>query len=269
MKKILQYRELILELIFRDLKLQYQRPFLGFLWMLIIPFSTAIIYKVLFSDFLRVTSGEYPFFIYLITALLPWNYFASSIQRSSRCILDSRNIIHQISFPKYLLPVSVVLVNLINFLPTLLVLIAFLIVFKVSITIAIIFVPLVVLIQTCLIIGLSFIVSALQVIYRDVEYLIQIMLMALFFLTPGVYTLNELINKGNPVFVKIYMLNPLVGMLNLYRVVFIGGYFRALPKEANFFNTFINPFLWAVAVLFIGYAIFKKYETRFFDYLHI
>lgn len=269
MKQLYKYRELIFELAFRDLKLQYRKPFLGFLWMLIIPFCTAIVYKVLFSDFFHASSGNYPFFIHLLTALLPWNYFISSIQRSSKCILDSRNIINQMSFPKLLLPVSVVLVNLINFLPTLLVLAGFLIAFKVKFAVLVILLPAVILLQTCLIIGLSFLVSGLQVIYRDTEYVVQIVLMALFFLTPGVYTLEELLSKTSPFFVKIYMLNPLVGILNLYRVSFIGGYLSYLPKEANFLNTVVSPVLCSAAILLAGYIVFKKCERSFFDHLNL
>lgn len=268
MRQLFKYNELIFELTLRDLKLQHRKPYFGFLWMLIIPFCTAIIYKVLFSDFFHATRGDYPFFIHLITALLPWNYFVSSIQRANRCILDSKNIISQLSFPRYLLPISAVLVNLINFLPTLLVLTLFLVAFRVKLTVLIFFLPVVILIQTCLIIGLAFLVSSLQVIYRDTEYVIQIMLMALFFLTPGVYTLEDLISKSSGFFTKIYLLNPLVGITNLYRIVFIGGYLSALPKEAGFFNTFINPLLWSFALVFIGYFIFNKYEKRFFDYLN-
>lgn len=269
MKQIFEYKDLICELAFRDLKVRYRKPLLGFLWMFIIPFCTAIIYKVLFSDFMRVTSSEYPFFIHLITAMLPWNYFASSIQGSARCILDSRQIINQISFPKYLLPISIVFANLINFLPTILVLLGFLVLFNISFTVWIVLLPIVILIQTCLIIGLSLLVAGLQVIYRDVEYIIQVMLMVLFFLTPGVYTIGEVINKANPFFTKVYMLNPLVGILNLYRVTFIGGYLNRLPKEVNFFNTFINPILWAIVILFIGYYIFKKCEKRLRDYINL
>lgn len=269
MKQIFEYKDLIYELAFRDLKLRYRKPLLGFLWMFIIPFCTAIIYKVLFSDFMRVTSSEYPFFIHLITALLPWNYFASSIQSSARCILDSRHIINQISFPKYLLPISIVFANLINFLPITLVLLGFIVIFHIRVSILIIFLPIVILIQTCLIIGLSLLVAGLQVIYRDVEYIIQVMLMVLFFLTPGVYIVNEVINRSHPFIVQIYLLNPLVGILNLYRIVFIGGYLEHLPREVNFLNTFINPVLWTLAILFIGYSVFKKCEKRFRDYINL
>jgi lipopolysaccharide transport system permease protein len=269
MKQIFEYRYLIYELAFRDLKLRYRKPLLGFLWMFIIPFCTAVIYKVLFSDFMHVTSGEYPFFIHLITAMLPWNYFVSSIQGSARGILDARNIINQISFPKYLLPISIVFSNLINFLPTILVLLGFLILFHINLTVWIVILPIVILIQTCLIIGLSFLAAGLEVIYRDVEYIIQVVLMALFFLTPGVYTIGEVINRASPLFTKVYMLNPLVGILNLYRVAFIGGYLNRLPKEVNFFNMFINPILWAAIILFIGYLIFKKCEKRFRDYVNL
>ncbi len=268
MRDLLQYKELILELTLRDLKLQHRKPYFGFLWMLIIPFCTAIIYKILFSDFFHATSGGYPFFIHLITALLPWNYLASSVQRASRSILDSKNIISRLSFPKYLLPVSAVLVNLINFLPAILVMELFLVAFKVKLTWLIVFLPLVILVHSCMIMGLSFLVAAGQVIYRDTEYIIQIMLMAVFFLTPGVYTLEELGTKCSPFFMKIYLLNPLVGITNMYRIAFIGDYASILPKEADIFNTYVNPVLWSVGILFFGYFIFKKYEKDFLEHLH-
>jgi len=269
MRDIFKYKDLIFQLAFRDLKLLYRRPFLGFLWMLVIPLTTAIIYKILFSDFMHASSGKYPFFIHLLTALLPWNYFAASVSQSSTRILASKKIIGQMSFPKYLLPLSTVLVNLIIFLPTLIVLMGSLIAFKVSLSAWIVFLPAVVLIQTCLIIGVSFIVSSLQVIYRDTEYFIQIFITALFFLTPGVYTLSDLTGRANPILVKIYMLNPLVGILNLYRIVLIKGYWSDLPGEVNFLNTFVYPVLWAVFILFLGYYVFKKYEKSFFDHVYL
>ena len=269
MQDLIQYKRLVWELALRDIKLRYRKPFLGFLWMLIIPFCTAIVYKILFSDFFRTSSGTIPFFIHLLTAMLPWAYFTSSIQSASQSILSNRNIINQISFPRYLLPLGAVLSNLINFLPTILVLILFLLVFKIKLSGLIVLLPVVILIQTFLIAGLSFLVSGLQVIYRDVEYIIQVVLMVSFFLTPGVYTLEDLVNKSSPFFVKMYMLNPLVGILNLYRIVFIGGYLSYLPRQANLFNTLINPVLWAIAVLFIGYFVFKHCEKRFADYINV
>lgn len=253
----------------RDLKLRYRKPFLGFLWMLIMPLSTALIYKILFSDFMRITSSHYPFFIHLITAMLPWNYLASSVQVATNSVLGSRNIISQASFPKYLLPISIVLANLINFLPSVLVLLAFLIAFNVKVGLLLLLLPLVILLHTLLITGLSLLVSALQVIYRDVEYVVQVMLVALFFLAPGVYTLEEVVKRASPFFVKVYMLNPLVGMMNLYRIAFIKGYWESLPAQAGIFNTLVLPAFSAVAVLAGGYFVFKRHEGRFSDYINI
>jgi ABC-2 type transport system permease protein len=201
--------------------------------------------------------------------MLPWNYFASSLQRANRSILESKHILSQITFPRYLLPVSAVLANLLNFLPTLVVLLVFLIAFKVRLTFWVILLPLVILIQTALIIGLALLVSSLQVIYRDVEYVLQIMLMALFFLTPAVYTLEELVSKSTPFFLKIYLLNPLVAILNLYRGVFIQGYFASLPQGVNILNTVISPVLWAIVALIVGHFIFHKLEENFFDHLKL
>jgi len=269
MKNLLEYKSLIYELALRDLKIRYRRPFFGFFWMFIMPFSTAIIYKVLFSDFMHVTSGKYPFFIHLITALLPWGYFATAVQGSSGCILSSRNIINQISFPKYLIPVSTVFANLINFLPTMIILLGFIAAFNVKISLLIVLLPAVIAIHTCLIIGLSLLVSGLQVIYRDTEYILQVIIMVLFFLTPGVYTLEEVIAKSPPFIAKAYMLNPFVGLTNLYRIVLIGDYLKDMPGEINFLNTTAVPVLFSIGALFAGYFIFKKYENRFSDYLNV
>jgi len=269
MKNFFKYRGLIYELAVRDMKLRYRRPFFGFLWLLILPFCTAFIYKVLFSDFMHVTSGKYPFFIHLITALLPWSYFSSSIQGSVKSILDSRNMINQISFPKYLLPVSTVIAGLINFLPSMIVLLGFLAAFHIKISLFIVFLPFVVLIQTCMTIGLSLLVASLEVIYRDVEYVLQVILMALLFLIPAVYTLEELIQKTSASFATAYMLNPLVGITNLYRIVFIGDYMHDMPKEINVLNTLIVPVFCSILILITGYAVFKKYESRFSDYINV
>ena len=268
-KDSLQHKGLIYELAIRDLKVRYRKPFLGFFWMLIMPLCTAIIYKILFSDFMHVSSGNYPFFIHLITALLPWTYFTNSVQGAAGSILGSKNIIKQISFPKYLLPLSTILANLINFFPAILVLLGFLAAFHIRISGLIIFLPVVILTQTLLIVGISFAVSSLQVIYRDTEYIIQVLLMILFFLTPGVYTLEELINKTPSPFVKIYMLNPLVGIVNLYRIVFIGSYVNNMPKEISFLNTLAWPILCSLAALAVGHYVFHKCESKFSDYLNV
>ncbi len=269
LKGFFKYKGLIYELAIRDIKLRYRKPYLGFFWMLIIPFATAIVYKVLFSDFLHVASSPYPFFIYLLTALLPWSYFHSAVQTACRSILDNRNIVSQISFPKYILPVSTVLANLINFLPTILVLLGFLVVFRVKVGISILFLPAVILIQTCMIMGLALLVSSLQVIYRDVEYISQLLLMVMFFLTPGVYTLEELISKASPLFSKIYMLNPLVGILNLYRIAFIGDYFKNMPGQVNALNTLFVPVLSSLVLLSIGIFVFTRQEKKFFDHVNL
>ncbi len=99
-----------------------------------------------------------------------------------------------------------------------------------------------------------------------VYIIIQVIFLALFFLTPGVYTLQEVIKTASPFFIKIYLLNPLVGLLNLYRIVFIRGYLNTLPKEVNLLNTLISPVLCSGAILFVGYFIFNRYEERFPDY---
>ena len=117
--------------------------------------------------------------------------------------------------------------------------------------------------------GLSLLAASLEVIYRDVEYVLQVILMALLFLIPSVYTLEELIQKTTSSFSQGYMLNPLVGITNLYRIVVIGDYIHDMPKEVNLLNTLIIPAFCSIVILITGYAVFKKYESRFSDYINV
>lgn len=260
---------MVYELALRDIKIRYRRPLLGFLWMLIIPLVTAFVYKILFSDFMHTSSGTYPFFIHLLTALIPWTYFSSAIQASTTSVMASKNIFHQVGFPKYLIPFSTVCAGLINFLPGILVLVCVIPLFGIKLSVFIIALPLVVAVHTCLIAGISFVTSCLQVVYRDTEYVVQLALLVLFFLTPGVYTIEEVIARTSPGFSWAYMFNPLVGLLTCYRITLLGGYLGTLPAQVTGVNLIIVPLACSLFLFVAGYRIFARYENRFSDYLNV
>jgi ABC-2 type transport system permease protein len=130
------------------------------------------------------------------------------------------------------------------------------------------FLPVVIAIQTAMIVGCALIVSALQVKFRDVEYIVQLLLMVLFFLTPGVYTLEDVAARASPALTRLYLNNPLVGVLNLFRITLISDYASTLPPQVNALNTLIVPVVCACGLVWAGYAVFKKWEGRFSDYLN-
>jgi len=268
-KHIIVYKDLVIELAVKDLRVSYRKPYFGFLWSAIIPFCIAIVYKVVFSNFMHARVENYPFFIYILTALLPWRFFQSSIGESTRSILSSKNLVNKVSFPKELLPVSIVLANLINFLPALLVILIVLWIFNIGYTFFSFLLPFVIIIHTIFILGLCLIFSSLQVIFRDVEYIVEILLLSLFFLTPGIYSLNLVSELNIGYLFKVYMLNPLVGILNLYRLTLLKDFWQSLPEETTVFYTFISPIIFSLITIVIGFYVFKKCESKFSDYIEV
>lgn len=269
MRALIQNRELLIRLALKDLKVRYRRPFLGILWSFLIPLCTIIIFQIVFSAIMRVPIGKYPFFIYLATAIFPWRFFQASITKANTCILDNRSLIKDASFPRLLLPISVVVSELINFLPSLCIMVVFLLFFNANFSFLLLCLPAVVLLHAIFIIGVSLITSSLHVRYRDVKYIVEILLVMLFYLTPVFYSLDMVVRFFKGFLLDMYLSNPLVGILNLYRISLLHGFIDTLPEEISVFNTLGLPLFFSFFVFFVGIYIFKKHEASFNDYLAI
>ena len=113
---LVQHRELILRLAGKDLKVRYKSPWLGFLWALLVPVFMMLILTVVFSLFMRIQVGEMPFWLFLVTALFPWNFVALSLSTGTTSVVESGSLIRKVYFPREAIPVSVVMANLVNFL---------------------------------------------------------------------------------------------------------------------------------------------------------
>lgn len=263
-KTLIQYRHLLWNLAIKDIKVRYRSPTLGFFWTIINPLVTVFIYKFIFSTIFKAQVENYPFFIYLMTAIFPWTYFSSSINAAVECILSNRELIKKTYFPRQIIPVSVVLANLLNFLPALIVMLLILAFFRMQFTILILLVPVILLLQTIFTIGLALIVSSLQVILRDVKYIVELLLMAWLFLSPGFYSLLMVANFSERL-LKFYILNPFVCLFTLYRIAFLKGYATTLPSGVNLFGLSIWTVIVSITIFFLGFIIFKRYESRFSD----
>ena len=123
LKEIWSRRDLIRELVVKDLKLRYSRPLLGAMWAFLLPFLTVLIFYVVFCRVLRVRVEEAPFILYLMSAVFPWRFFQDSLSCSTTSLMDNKNLLRETRFPHYLIPLSVVLANAVNFLPSLMILI--------------------------------------------------------------------------------------------------------------------------------------------------
>jgi len=260
----MQYRNLVVDLAIKDIKVRYRSPVLGFFWAILIPLVTVFIFKFIFSTIMRVEIGDYPFFIYLMTAVFPWTYFSTAVVTATESILSNRDLIKRTYFPRQIIPVSVVLASLINFFPAMFAMIIILAFFKMQFTALIFLLPLAVILQTILSIGLALIFSSLQVVLRDVKYIVELLLMIWMYFSPVFYTLT-MVAGISPVFLKFYLLNPFVGLFCLYRLALLKGFADTLPAGVNIYTLSLWTFAVCISVFFTGFLVFRKYEADFSD----
>ncbi len=264
---ILSKRSLIHELILKDLKIRYSRPILGFIWFFLSPFLTVLIFYIIFSLILKVKIEEAPFLLYLMSAVFPWRFFQDSLMSSATSLLDNKNLIKESNFPHLLIPISITLVNMINFLPSLIILIIVsLFIFK-GLPIFIIFLPMVLIIFFLITLGLSIIFSILYVKWRDIKYILEIAVQLLFYLTPAFYSISLVNATFPPVLFKAYIYNPFVCILNLYRCALFKGFYSFIQKDLRPLFLFFVPAAFAVLCSLLGFYCYRRNKGAINDYL--
>ncbi|MDD5477752.1 MAG: ABC transporter permease [Candidatus Omnitrophica bacterium] len=266
-KEILTRKNLIGELVLKDLKLRYGRPILGPFWAFLLPLTTVFIFYLVFSVFLKAKTEEVPYVLYLMSAIFPWRFFNDSITCSATCLVDNKNLIRESNFPYYFLPLSIVLANLINFLPSLAVLIFTAFFLLKGLPLLIILLPLLLLVQLLMTIGLSIIFSLLYVKYRDLKYILEITLTVSFYLTPVFYSLYLVKNSLAPVLFKAYLYNPLTGILIFYRSVILKGFYLFIAKDLGWLFSISLVACFSLGVLFLGFYCYLRFKDKVHDYL--
>jgi len=255
-KKLFSYRELLFSLTKKELKVKYRGSVLGFLWSLLNPILTMLVYTFVFSIILR--AGIKEFAIFLICALLPFNFLSNSVNYGTGSIISNSNLVNKIYFPREILPLSIVLANLFNFLLELVALFIALAVLGYKFYLFLYILPVLIFIQFFLVVGMTLLVSALNVFFRDLQHLITIIMMVWFFGTPIIYPLQMVPER----FQFIIKLNPMTVYAAYYRNIF---YYIKYPENAGFPGTMETLIALGITLLifFIGYFVFKKLEPRF------
>jgi lipopolysaccharide transport system permease protein len=248
---------------------QYRRPLFGFLWAFIVPIFMVLIFKLVFSVVMRIDSRPYPFFIYLMTAVFPWQYFGNTLARGTSSILDNKQLIKESAFPRELIPLSVVCAYLVNFIPSVGIIFIFLAVFKVSISAYWGLLPVVILLHSIFILGATLVSSCLQVRLRDSQYCVEIIIFTFFYLTPVFYPLSLVKEHFTGVLFKLYLMNPLVGILNMYRFCFLDGFLKTLPADVGPFELVGIPIIGTVLMFWLGLFLFRREKSGFMDHISI
>ncbi|KXG78351.1 Teichoic acid translocation permease protein TagG [Fervidicola ferrireducens] len=216
-KEIYAYREMLKNLVSKELRARYKGSILGFFWTFFNPLLMLIVYSFVFSFVMR--SGIKNYAMFLFVALLPWNYLSSSILQGAASLVQNASLIKKVYFPREVLPLSVVLANLINYLLSLLILMPALMLFKIRLTWALLAFPLVLLVETVLVASLTLLVSVGNVYFRDLEHITGVFMTAWFFLTPVVYSADTVPPNAK----KFFSLNPAAHIIEAYRDIFYEG----------------------------------------------
>lgn len=249
--RLFQYRELIRNLVLKDLKLKYRGSVLGFLWSLANPLSLIIVYGFVFNRMLRTDVPDFGYF--LLVGILPWNFFAQSLTMSTVAIIDNGNLIRKVWLPNEVFPVATVLFNLAQFLLALLVLLPTAIVyFNKSIDWPYLAIIPVLCLHVIFTLGLCMVLATATVFYRDIKHFTEILVMLLFWLTPVVYNRRVVSDSLRLV---VYS-NPVSYFIAAYQDIFYTG------VAPDFDHMLILVLLSGVSAL-IGQLVFTTYKSRF------
>ena len=258
--ELYSYRELIKNLVIRDLKVRYKNSVLGILWSLLNPLLMTIVFTVVFTLMLRSDQPDYP--VFFMCAYLPWSFLSETVVGGTNSIVGNAHLIKKVYFPREVLPLSEVLSGLVNFLLAMIVLFGMILVFQVNLTASILLLPIVVVAQILFILGMVFFLSTANVFYRDTQHIMQVVMQAWFFLTPIFYPIDIIPQNATVLGLSINLqlwvrrLNPMASLIASYRDILFRG---AVPG----FDFLLRTVVTCLAIFFIGYFIFCRYSHTF------
>jgi lipopolysaccharide transport system permease protein len=248
--ELIQLRDLLRELVMRDMKIRYEGTVLGFAWTLVNPLLFVGVFYFLFNVVLDV--GTSRFTSYTLIGMLVYMWFQSSVVEACSIARSNRDLVRRPQFKVAVLPLVSVTGNLIHLLLAFPILAVILLVEGSQPSAALLTLPIVIIVQFIFTVGLTYFGAAISVLYRDIGYLVDVLLRVFFFLTPIFYE----VSKVPPQFQTLYSLNPLVPFLDAYRNPLIHG----LPPS---WNTLLNLGLIALLLAIAGYRVFVKISHRF------
>ncbi len=249
-KEIYRYRHMLYTLVKQDIRGRYKGSFLGFLWTLLNPLLMLLVYSVVFQFVFRADIEHYP--IYLFICLMPWNCFQNSIFMGTACISNNAGILKKVYFPREILPLASIISNIINYLFSAVIIFIALLISGVGISWTALFLPVILLIQSIFTFGIVLILSAVNVYVRDVQYMMNPIMMIWMYATPILYSISMVPEQYR----DLYMLNPMTRIMVAYQSIL---YDKTLPSMSGLGIVALE----AVIVLVIGYLIFSKLQRRF------
>ena len=248
------YRELLYFLTWRDIKIRYKQTALGVTWAVLQPLITMVIFSVIFGQLAKLPSDGIPYPVFSYAALLPWGLFSGALQRAGTSLVTNSNLITKVYFPRLVIPISAVAAGLVDFVISFIVLLGLMLYYKITPTWMILTIPLFVMLAVLTALAVSLWLSALNVQYRDVQYMIPFLIQAWMYASPVAYSAG-LIPTGP--WRIIYGLNPLAGVIQGFRWALLGG---TPPDELMAISIVI-----VIILLVSGLYYFRRMERTFAD----
>jgi lipopolysaccharide transport system permease protein len=252
--EVWDYRELLYFLIWRDIKVRYKQTSLGAAWAIIQPFFTMLVFSLFFGRLGKMPSDGLPYPVFAYAALVPWTFFAQGLTQSSDSLVGSGNLIKKVYFPRLVIPLGAVSAGVVDFALAFLVLIAMMFYYHVTPTMNVIFLPLLLLLALITSLGVGLWLSALNVKYRDVKYVVPFVTQFWMLATPIAYSSSLLSEPWR----TVYGLNPMVGVVEGFRWALLG------------INTAPGAMVWVSAIMSVlilvgGAFYFRRMEKTFAD----
>lgn len=254
-KELYDYREMIYSLVHRDLRGRYKGSVLGFAWTFLNPLFQLAVYTLVFSIIMR--NGIKDYYLYLFVALVPWIFFSSCVSGGAGCIRAQGDMVKKIYFPREVIPVSYVTSQFVNMMLSLIVVFIVLVIARKPMNPkALLCLPLIMIIEYVLALGMTMIVSSVTVYWRDVEYFMNIIAMAWQFATPVMYGLDQVPQALVPYF----NMNPMTHIIVAYRDIL---YYGRVPQG----STLISAVLCGIIFCLLGFALFGHLKKHFAEEL--
>ncbi len=249
MKELMNYRYLLFNLVYKEVKLKYRGSFLGFLWSLLNPLAMITVYTVAFKYIIRIRMENYA--IFLLAGVLPWSFFVNSLNMATSCIIDNGNLIKKVFFPREIIPISTVAFNLVQLLLAYIVFVPILAYWK-GLSLSLVFLPVLLFLHFVFTLGLSLLLSAVTVYFRDIKHLVEVLLMLAFWVTPIIYPLSMVPQR----FHVVMWLNPMTVFALAYQRLIYGGQFPGL-------RPLVVMLLWVLLAYAVGYKTFAWCRPKF------
>lgn len=254
-KELWDYREMIISLVRRDLKSRYKGSALGILWMFADPLLQIIVYSLVFSTIMK--SGIDKFYLFLCVALIPWIFFSTCLSAGTGVILGQQDMVKKIHFPREVLPISFTTSYFVNMVISFIVIFVIVIFSGIGFNLrAMFFLPLVMISEYMLALGITLVSSSLTVYFRDLKHIFDVIALAWMYLTPILYPLEWIPEK----FRFLFKLNPMAPIITAYRDIL---YYKKMPEFSLLLQAMVISFLMMV----IGFIVFGKLQRHFAEEL--